>query len=156
MSFSSDRSLSVQTMRKDCGGLKRALVFPALLLLQGGVASATELSFSAVPVTSRILTCESPGGYVLPQTDTCLRIGAAVRVDDVAGFTATSFAIGQNPGRLSAHATSFGRSGIRTLAILSADVRTQTELGPLRVYVSIRGRRGAAASDLAEPAPLGR
>ena len=83
------------------------------------------------------------GGFILPGTDGCLRIGGFARAE-AAWTTASQVHALQAPAapRALTPAASLGRSAIGADARLSADLRLPTEFGPVRAYVSLRSRDG--------------
>ncbi len=70
------------------------------------------------------------GGIKAPGSDTCIRLGGRLRAETI--VSSSSAAAGRG---------AFKRSltTMRTAGAVSVDVRTPTELGPVRAYAEIRG-----------------
>ena len=116
-------------------------------------AQAADLSFADMPTARHLGVCGagSSGAFALPGSDTCLRIGGFVAAEYSAHFAAAA-------GKLAALSPVAGvvepqRDLSRSVARgeLSIDVRTQTELGPLRVYVSLRTPKGLRGTEFGRP-----
>lgn len=116
-----------------------------------GPVTAALLGLAATPLAAqelpRLGSCGiAPGGFTLPGTDACLRIGGFVRAE--AGWSSTSprFALQEPVGaqRTAVAGPNLRRSSIGADARLSANLHLPTELGPVRVYVSLRGPDGLA------------
>lgn len=102
--------------------MRIALAF-ALSLAAGGALAAERLR----PTETAGRACPQYGaGFVeVPGTTTCVRIGGRVRADYVATSSRRTISRDQISG--------FAPSGS-----MSADVRTETDAGPLRAYVRTR------------------
>lgn len=113
------------------------LAVAALLGLAASPSAADELR--------RLGSCGvAAGGFTLPGTDACLRIGGFARAETAWTSASPGLAlqVPAAPSRAVVPASSLGRSAIGADARLSVDVRVPTELGPLRAYVSLRGLDG--------------
>ena len=118
-----------------------------VLCFGAGVADASDLLRPVAPQPLVLGACGGvqPGTFLIPGSDTCLRLTGVVRSDlglrngagDLRFANPASLATPSRPFPLSRGSG----SAISTSAFIAADVRTQTELGPARLYVSI-GRRG--------------
>ena len=90
--------------------------------------------------TAAVRSCSSdPAAYKVPGSDTCLRIGgylateATMQMQVPRGFAEPAFSGRRSPPS--------SLSGSRIDAAVHVDARTQTELGPVRVFVSVRRPR---------------
>ena len=126
------------------GAFKAALAWITLTVAPYA-AAASDLFQPELAQPFALNACRElqPGTYVIPRSDTCLRLTGSIR---------SEFAIRSEPAPVwgpSAGAAQFrsfsaprgSGSAISTSAFIAADVRSQTELGPVRIYVSI-GRHG--------------
>lgn len=86
-------------------------------------------------------------GFLLPGTGGCLTIGGFVRAEGAWAIAAPTFALAaapQAPPRSNGANRSLSQSALGASARLTADLRLPTELGPVRVFVSLRGHNGVA------------
>lgn len=109
--------------------MKLGPVLVVMALLAAGSASAKERPRPFEP--SAMEACPQYGaGFVqVPRTQTCIRISGRVRADYVVTSGRRSFSRDQISG--------FAPSGS-----VSADVRSETGMGPLRAYVRTRAGGG--------------
>ncbi|UTD26140.1 porin [Bradyrhizobium sp. WD16] len=102
-----------------------------------GSAVAADLPVKAKPVEYvRICTAYGAGFYFIPGTDTCLRIGGAIRIG--ATFNGNPWGVPYFQGGTGG-ANAYNRSyyTTRERAYLFLDTRTQTDYGVLRTYASV-------------------
>ncbi len=120
-----------------------------LVALSG--AQAADLPVKAKPVQYvKICSLYGAGFYYMPGTDTCIKIGGAVRseVDMNMGGS------GSVPGTLHLNNRNESWSDWRTRSYLTADARSQTEYGTLRAYLAIAATSdNSGTSNSAFPAP---
>src|SRR5712691_7590189 len=125
-------------------GTRMALVRALLLgsaagLVSLGAAQAADMPVKAKPVQYvKICSLYGDGFYYIPGTDTCLKMGGFLRVQ--AEYNAGAGAIAVGNGTTEAPQARFDRASTndvnyRTRAVLSWDVRQQTEYGVLRTYI---------------------
>ncbi len=114
---------------------KSLLLASATGLVAVSGASAADLGAKKPSPVEYVKACYNPlwgtaGGFVIPGSNTCLRISGRVRADYI-------------------YAETFTRSqdtfGWRTRAIINMDAITQTEIGPVRSFFSLffQGDRGS-------------
>lgn len=112
-----------------------------------GPAGADSLAFPPSP-PPRLGACGTGGGFLLPGTDGCLTIGGFVRAEGVwRSLPATMAFVTPEAGTaipVVRRGADLGRSALGATAGLTADLRIPTELGPFRVFVSLRGHNGPA------------
>jgi hypothetical protein len=126
---------------------KSLLLASATGLVAVSGASAADLGAKKPSPVEYVKACYNPlwgtaGGFVIPGSNTCLRISGRVRADYVYGETFTNAtAAGVGLGR------SADTFGWRTRAIINMDAVTQTEIGPVRSFFSLffQGDRGSIA-----------
>ena len=94
------------------------------VVLIGFAASATASERDPAPPKPNPCAKHGPGFEALPGTTTCLRLGGGVR------------------GEMDARATASDRARLNAEARAALDSRTDTDGGPLRAVVQVRGRRG--------------
>jgi len=118
--------------------LKRAFIGPAAALMAVGVTHAADLSnWKAIPIAYvRVCSAYGAGFFVIPGTDTCLRVSGRARFEG--GYiTSNTRQAGTNGG---------DTSGFRGLLRFNLDARTQTAYGTLRAFVRLdAGSRTGAA-----------
>lgn len=115
--------------------VKSLLLGSAAGLVAVAGAQAADLPVKAKPVEYvRICSLYGEGFFFIPGTDTCIKIGGWVRAEYVFGG-------GGSHSPFITGAAGFDKEGatadsiFRARAVLSADVRTQTEYGTLRSYL---------------------
>lgn len=126
--------------------LRRIAAAAALLTAAGTVQAAERSDAPAVP---HLGACGiASGGFLLPGTDACLTIGGFVRAEGSWALASPRLALAPAAEAVSRVPTpasgSLGRPAFGTSARLTADMRIPTELGPVRVFVSLRGHNGVA------------
>jgi Porin subfamily len=124
--------------------VKRVLLGSAAGVFAVAGAQAADLPVKAQPVEYvRVCSLYGAGYWYVPGTDTCIKIGAFVRLQ--AGYGAGGGgnwmgSIGVNPGE-SDFSGAFSRTtsmfNFQTRGAVSFDMRTQTEYGTLRSYLDI-------------------
>ena len=117
----------------------KGLLLGAAGLVAAGGAQAADMPVKAKPVQYvKICSLYGDGFYYIPGTDTCLKMGGYLRTQ--AEYNTGSGAIASgNGGTMSAQAR-FARDvtndvNYRTRAVISWDVRQQTEYGVLRTFI---------------------
>jgi Porin subfamily len=134
---------------------KSLLLASATGLVAVSGASAADLGAKKPSPVEYVKACYNPlwgtaGGFVIPGTQTCLRISGRVRADYIYNETlnattgvsaVTGLATGFTNGR------TLDAFGWRVRAILNADAITQTSIGAVRSFYSIffQGDRGNIA-----------
>jgi porin-like protein len=101
-------------------------------------AQAADLAVKAKAVEyMKVCTLYGAGFYYIPGTDTCIRIGGAMRIETAfngSTFNAPFFQGG--PGGANAYSRSYFNT--RERFNLFVDTRTATEYGPLRTYANLQ------------------
>jgi hypothetical protein len=119
--------------------VKRLLLGAAAGLVAVAGAQAADMPVKAKPVQYvKICSLYGDGFYYIPGTDTCLKIGGYVRVQTDWG--AGSGGIVQGSGGTMIRQAKYNRQetndvNYRVRAVVSFDVRQQTEYGTLRTYI---------------------
>ena len=102
-----------------------------LLLALAAATPAAAGSWDKVVVTPlpALKVCPD-GGMKLRGSESCFQLGGRLRVEAGAarGY--------------GARLTHLSRTGLRTLGSVSVDVRTPTELGPVRTYIRLQSQTG--------------
>ena len=115
----------------------------ATILLVGGslAAGAQESSRWSTASLPAVAACAN-GAIKLPGSAACLRLGGRLRAEMTVsnGFLKPSGHGGASGGTLAQG---------RAVGYVTLDARTQTELGPVRAYVSVRGGSAQPPSALA-------
>jgi hypothetical protein len=117
--------------------VKSLLLGTAAGLIAASGAQAADMPVKAKPVLYvKICSLYGDGFYYIPGTDTCLKLGGYVRVQAEYGAGSGGIAFGTAAVLPSAKYNRQETSDVNHLvrAILSLDVRTQTEYGTLRSY----------------------
>src|SRR5271167_1080124 len=108
-------------------------------LMAVSVAQAADLPVKAAPVEYvKVCSLYGAGFWYVPGTDTCMKIGSFVRTTfgvDTSGTSPLGTAGGTGAGRFDRTDTSL--AGFQGRAVVSFDVRTQTEYGTLRSYMNL-------------------
>jgi hypothetical protein len=124
------------------------------LLAMGG-AQAADLPMKAKAVEYvKICSLYGAGFYYIPGTDTCLKIGGAVRINTALNGTSSNVSFFQG-GASGSQAFGADWYTTRSRFNLNLDSRTATEYGVLRTYMDIkadfsRGTSGLAGGTVAE------
>lgn len=108
------------------------------LVVQSMAAQAADLPVKAKPVEYvKVCSLYGAGFYYIPGTDTCIRIGGAIRLDTT--FNGTTFDIPNWQGGPGG-ANSYNRNyfNARERLNLNLDTRTATEYGVLRTYANMQ------------------
>jgi hypothetical protein len=118
----------------------RLLIILAATASGLGAAEAADLSFRDVPVAQHLGSCGAfeAGAFALPGTDACLRISGGVVAEYTARLAAPGGAYSMRSPSVSNLPLSRDLSSSRVGGFASVDIRMPTELGPVRVYVSLR------------------
>jgi hypothetical protein len=119
------------------GSVRKARIVLSRRIMAAAIFLSSVLPVAAVdrphapPVADGLRDCA--GGFILPGSETCLRLGGAVRQDDT---LRTGRGADLSPTKAG------GRSLIASgsTARVTLDARTPTTLGPVRVYMSVRSR----------------
>jgi hypothetical protein len=123
--------------------VKSLILSSAAGVLAMGGAQAADLPVKAKAVEYvRICSLYGAGFYYIPGTDTCIRIGGAIRLD-VAFNAATydsAYWLGGATGTGAGNAQAFGKNWFadRARFNLTEDTRTATEYGVLRTYANLQ------------------
>src|SRR5713101_5797596 len=138
--------------------VKSLLLGSAAGLVAVAGAQAADLPVKAKPVEYvKVCSLYGAGFWYVPGTDTCLKIGSYIRVQNEwnANNGGTPIGSGDTAGRQDRIDTS--NWGFRARQSVSVDLRTQTEYGTLRSYLEIGAQwttqavseagTGAAAGD---------
>ena len=119
--------------------VKSLLLASAAGLAAISAAQAADAPVKARPVVnmSRICSLYGEGFFYIPGTDTCLKIGGFLRVQAEMGAGSGGIVVGSQPmadvGRFTRDLTN--DMNYRVRAVISWDVRQQTEYGTLRTYL---------------------
>jgi hypothetical protein len=119
--------------------VKSLLLGTAAGLVVTAGAQAADMPVKAKPVQYvKICSGYGDGFYYIPGTDTCLKIGGFLRIQAEYNAGAGGIVVGNSgveapQGRFDRWSTN--DVNYRTRAVLSWDVRQQTEYGPLRTYI---------------------
>ncbi|GGC62761.1 porin [Chelatococcus reniformis] len=113
-------------------------VLTAILLLPvlATAAGAAEPSPFVIPDWQSACAVHGPGFKALPGSSSCIRIGGRATMAVDAGT------------RRSAPAAGRRAIGMGAMGQVEADVRTQTEVGPLRAFVRLRAGSGTGTAPL--------
>ncbi len=134
-------------------GFKVILLSSAVALLAAGAAAAADLPVAKAAPVDYVRVCDWTGAgfFYIPGTDTCLNIGAQVRIESNfinnsrAFYPSTGFAVGGAAGA-AARTVVDGRDrdevGFLARIRLGVDTRTQTAYGTLRAYIQYQIDRG--------------
>jgi porin-like protein len=125
--------LAKQTRRLEMRKVRRFLIGTAAGFVALGGAHAADVPPNAKPVQYvKICNLYGDGFYYIPGTDTCLKLGGYLRMEaDYNMAWHGRAAIGQ--ARFTRDTTNDVNYRLR--ALMSWDVRQQTEYGPLRTYI---------------------
>ena len=114
--------------------VKSLLLGSAAGLVAVAGAQAADLPVKAKPVEYvKVCSVYGAGFYYLPGTDTCLKVGGYVRMDN--GFNAGGSHSQYTNGANARDTRETADYQTRVRGILSFDARTQTEYGTLRSYI---------------------
>src|SRR5262249_50852147 len=106
-------------------------------------AQAADLPVKAKPVEYvKVCSMYGAGYWYVPGTDTCLKIGAFTRLEVEYGATAAPAMIGLANNGNGDGGGNYTRTGTNQFtymqrAVVSFDMRTQTEYGTLRSYIDL-------------------
>jgi hypothetical protein len=122
---------------------KALILGSAAGLLAAGGAQAADLPMKAKAVEYvKICSLYGAGFYYIPGTDTCIRIGGAIRLDTAfnAGTYDAPFWLGGTTGTDASNSQAFGKNWYsdRARFNLTEDTRTATEYGVLRTYANLQ------------------
>src|SRR5499425_3269657 len=124
-----------QTLEVTMKMVKSLLLGSAAGLVAVAGAQAADLPVKAKPVEYvKVCSLYGQGFFYIPGTDTCIKIGGWIRYDQYFGNTGGSgspFITGSDGRNDSFDSEDYMT---RARAMLSFDVRTQTEYGTLRAY----------------------
>ena len=133
--------------------VKSLLLGSAAGLIAVAGAQAADLPVKAKAVEYvKICSLYGVGYYYIPGTDTCIKIGGYVRYEAYHNETTGNYADRNLTGRFTRNSTTFAQ---QARFRLTTDVRTQTEYGTLRSYVSFGLNWLNSADDTALPAGVG-
>ena len=124
-------------------------------LMAVSAAQAADLPVKAAPVEYvKVCSLYGAGFWYVPGTDTCMKLGAWVRVEARINNDGTGAPLATTAaGRLDR--TDYSPLTIRLRALSTWDIRTQTEYGTLRSYMDI-GVQQTSSAGLAEHSPFRR
>jgi hypothetical protein len=134
------------------------MVKSLLLGSAAGLIAVTGAQAADLPVKAKaaeyvkICSLYGVGYYYIPGTDTCIKIGGYVRYEAYHNDTTGNYADRNLTGRFTRNSTTFAQ---QARFRLTTDVRTQTEYGTLRSYVSFGLNFLNSADDTALPAGVG-
>ncbi len=114
----------------------RLLLGVPLVWLGGAQARAGDVSAWSAASIPMLQECPAQG-VKITETDTCIRFGGQLRAESTVGAASRKGGTPQNFRR--------GLTSMRAEGKLSVDVRTPTELGPIRAYASVRSPASGAA-----------
>jgi hypothetical protein len=120
--------------------VKSLLLGSAAGLVAAAGAQAADLPVKAKPVEYvKVCSLYGAGFWYVPGTDTCLKIGAYVRVQTAWNAEGGGIPLGAGDSALAGHQdrTDTSNLAMRVRASVSVDLRTQTEYGTLRSYLEI-------------------
>ncbi len=134
-------------------GFKVVLLSSAVALLGAGAAAAADLPVTKAAPVDYVRVCDWTGAgfFYIPGTDTCLQIGAQVRMEynfinnSRAFYPATGFGNGgaaAAPARTVVAGRDRDAVGFLARVRLGVDTRTQTAYGTLRAYIQYQIDRG--------------
>jgi hypothetical protein len=118
----------------------RLLLGSAAALITTAAAQAADLPVKAKAVEYvKVCSLYGAGFWYVPGTDTCLKIGAYIRVQTMVNAAQGGVGLGSGDGGSGGHETRTDTAnfGFRNRNVLSVDLRTQTEYGTLRSYLNI-------------------
>jgi Porin subfamily len=119
--------------------IKGSLLSTAAVLVSLGTAHAADLPVKAAPAQyMKVCNLYGDGFYYIPGTDTCLKLGGYLRIQNEYNMGAGGGAIGN--GSTEAAQARFARDvtndmNYRVRAAMTWDVRQQTDYGTLRTYI---------------------
>ncbi len=123
------------------GLMRAAALFLALSVSAAGAEAASLPTFLTMPVQS-LAGCGASGqGFEIPGSSTCLRINGEVWSDVTVGHPAFLSASPALPKTFTRATPSSMVSRMHAGAYVSVDARTQTELGPIRAFMSYKAVR---------------
>jgi hypothetical protein len=134
------------------------MVKSLLLGSAAGLIAVTGAQAADLPVKAKaaeyvkICSLYGVGYYYIPGTDTCIKIGGYVRYEVYHNDTTGNYVDRNVVGRFTRNSNTFAQ---QARFRLTTDVRTQTEYGTLRSYVSFGLNFLNSADDLAVPAGVG-
>jgi len=122
-------------------------------------AQAADLPVKAKPVEYvKICSLYGAGFWYIPGTDTCIRIGGAIRIDTAfnGGIYDAPFWQGGNAPTSASATQAFGKDWYTTRSRfnLTEDTRTATEYGVLRTYANVQMDWTRGGSGIAGGAPV--
>jgi hypothetical protein len=122
---------------------KALILGSAAGLLAVGGAQAADLPMKAKAVEYvKICSLYGAGFYYIPGTDTCIRIGGALRLDVAfnAGTFDSAYWLGGTSGTGASNSIAYGKNWFAERARLNMteDTRTATEYGVLRTYANMQ------------------
>src|ERR1700675_190419 len=118
---------------------RRLVLFAFAALVPAAGAQAAHLPVKAAPVQYvKICSLYGDGFYYVPGTDTCLKLGGYLRVQ--AEYNAGNGGVAPGTNAVEDGQARFARDvtndvNYRVRALMSFDVRQQTEYGALRTYI---------------------
>jgi len=138
---------------------KALILGSAAGLLAAGGAQAADLPMKAKAVEYvKICSLYGAGFYYIPGTDTCIRIGGAIRLDTAinAGTYDSAYWLGSTGGTSASGSQAFGRNYFaeRVRFNLTEDTRTATEYGVLRTYANVQMDWIGGSSGIAGGGPV--
>src|SRR5215470_12645011 len=135
------------------GPVKRVLLGSAAGVFAVAGAQAADLAVKAKPVEYvKVCSLYGAGFWYVPGTDTCMKIGAYVKLQtDYGSNPGGPFMMGvANTGGGDASGrhtrTDSANFGYNSRAVMSLDLRTQTEYGTLRSYLDLGENSQSAAT----------
>ncbi len=133
--------------------VKSLLLGSAAGLIAVAGAQAADLPVKAKAVEYvKVCSLYGVGYYYIPGTDTCIKIGGYVRYEAYHNYTTGNYVDRNVVGHFTRNSETFAQ---QARFRLTTDVRTQTEYGTLRSYVSFGLNWLNSADDNALPAGVG-
>src|SRR5277367_4906870 len=114
-------------------------------LMAVSAAQAADLPINAAPVEYvKVCSLYGAGFWYVPGTDTCLKIGSYIRTSVLVNAGGTPLGTGGATGAGRYDRTDTSMFNFAGRAVVTFDVRTQTEYGTLRTYMNIGTEQASA------------
>jgi hypothetical protein len=135
----------------------------ATLVVVAGAQAADLPTKKGAPAAEYVKVCKigNIAGFIIPGSDTCLKIGGLVTAQTTYGSTADQYNIATNssgaiPGSLvvSKYARERDQIGMYTRGRISVDAVSNTAYGPLLAHINIEGNSGGGFDSSASTAVL--
>ena len=127
--------------------MKSLLLGSAATLVVVASAQAADLpTKKGAPAAEYVKVCKigSIAGFIIPGSDTCLKIGGLVTAQTTYGSTADQYnIIGKNELSVSKAAKTRDQIGMYTRGRISLDAVSNTAYGPLLAHINLEGNAGS-------------